>query len=429
MESGNGSKLTPAVAAGLTKIVASGRTSRGPSAFCDDPLWQDAVDLLAQATSVAIVSGFYIPSVSAPETDGPTGAAVLARALARMGRETEIWTDGLCLNCMRCCAETIGFSAEHVLDATTFDLTTGHPALLVYIERPGRATDSRYYNMKKEDISDWTAPLDSFAIRGDIPVLAVGDGGNETGMGAIYESLCKRVPDYANCLCVVGADVCLPVDVSNWGAYALVAAMSSLEGEWLGQTAQEERAMLETLRACGAVDGVSKRSALSVDGLDIEVQLRVRDALEQLAYTAESGTWRNAYLSGAQELRNGTTNDPNLMATSSSDTRRAMPPNMIFDYMGILLNANAAQDLNLKINFDIAGEAPYLVTVNSGVLLHQADAWADDADATLSLEKEQILGLMAGQTEGVSIQGDADVIERLTEHMVSFEFFFPIVEP
>ncbi len=184
---------------------------------------------------------------------------------------------------MRRCAEAIGFPAERVLDATNFNPATNRPSLLAYVERLGRAADGRYYNMRREDITNWTAPLDSFAMHGDIPVLAVGDGGNEVGMGAIHGPLRAHMPDYAEFLCVVGADVCLPVDVSNWGAYALVAAMSSLVGEWLGQTTQEERAMLEVLCACGVVDGVSKQSALSVDGLDIEVQLQVRDALERLA--------------------------------------------------------------------------------------------------------------------------------------------------
>ncbi|MDL2263239.1 DUF4392 domain-containing protein [Synergistaceae bacterium OttesenSCG-928-I11] len=283
MATGGENRLSPSIATGLTKVVASGRTSRGPSPLCDAHLWQDAVDLIAQSTSVAVISGFYIPSASAPETDGPPGATVLARALSRMGRRAEIWTDAFCLDCMRRCADAIVFPTDCVLDATNFDLAANRPELLIYIERLGRAADGRYYNMRKEDITDWTAPLDSFAMYSDIPVLAVGDGGNEAGMGAVHGPLSGMMPDYAECLCVVGANVCLPVDVSNWGAYALVAALSSLTGTWLGQTSEEERAMLEALRACGAVDGVSKQSALSVDGLDLEVQLQIRDALERLA--------------------------------------------------------------------------------------------------------------------------------------------------
>jgi len=153
------------------------------------------------------------------------------------------------------------------------------------------------------------------------------------------------------------------------------------------------------------------------------------DALEQLAYAAESGTWRNAYLSGAKELREGTTNDPNLKATGSADTQKAMPPNMIFDYMGILLDSNAAQDLNMQINFDITDDEPYLLTVNAGVLLYQKGVQANDVDATVTLAKGDILKVMSGDMEGIDISGDTGAINKLTEHMVSFDFFFNIVEP
>lgn len=162
---------------------------------------------------------------------------------------------------------------------------------------------------------------------------------------------------------------------------------------------------------------------------NMEARYLCADALEQLAYAVESGSWRNAYLSGVQELRQGTTDDPNLKATGNSDILFAMSPEMIFDYMGIRLDTNAAQDLNLKINFNFTDGVPYLVTVNSGVLLYQENAQADDADATLTLAKNQIFQALAGRPTPIGIQGDADVIRKLMEHMVSFEFFFNIVEP
>lgn len=153
------------------------------------------------------------------------------------------------------------------------------------------------------------------------------------------------------------------------------------------------------------------------------------DALEQLAYTVESGIWRNAYLSGAVELRNGTTNDPKLRATGSSDALRAMSPSMIFDYMGILLDSNAAQNLNLKINFNITDAEPYLVTVKNGVLLHQKGIQSDSADATLTLTRSGLFGVMTGKLDNIDVQGDSDTIPKLIEHMTSFNFFFNIIEP
>ncbi|MED5787660.1 alkyl sulfatase dimerization domain-containing protein, partial [Enterobacter hormaechei] len=57
------------------------------------------------------------------------------------------------------------------------------------------------------------------------------------------------------------------------------------------------------------------------------------DAFEQLGYQAESGPWRNAYLTGAQELRNGVKRMP-TPNNASPDAVRGMSTEMIFDYFG-----------------------------------------------------------------------------------------------
>jgi hypothetical protein len=136
--------------------------------------------------------------------------------------------------------------------------------------------------MRKEDITRWTAALDCFAIDGRAPVLGIGDGGNEVGMGSIAVLLRELMPDYARCLSVVEADICIPVDVSNWGAFALTSALSSIEGVWLGQSGDEDRSMFDALFESGAVDGVTCRRSLSVDGLGMDEHLRVRTLLEEL---------------------------------------------------------------------------------------------------------------------------------------------------
>lgn len=272
--------LSADVASGLTNIVASGATSRGPSPLCRDELWQEAVDLILSSKTVAVVTGFYVPAAMAPETDGPPGASVLARAIERTGRSVEIWTDAHCLYCVKACADALSFPNDSVRDAT--DYGGKMPDLLVYVERLGRASDGRYYNMRMEDITEWTSPLDEFALRDDARVLSVGDGGNEVGMGCYLTPLSGMMLAYSSCLCSVNADVCLPVDVSNWGAYAIAAALSAVCGKWLAQTRDEDSAMFDALLASGAVDGVTKKNETSVDGLDMKTHMNIRDELESL---------------------------------------------------------------------------------------------------------------------------------------------------
>lgn len=167
------------------------------------------------------------------------------------------------------------------------------------------------------------------------------------------------------------------------------------------------------------------------DSQNLQARYLCADAMEQMAYSAESGPWRNAYLTGAKELREGITKDDTQRAKSNVDTKRAMSPEMIFNYMGILLDSNAAQDLNMKLNFNITDDEPYLITVKSGVLLWQKGA-EKNADATISLPRLSLLSLLNSDEaalEAIKVEGNADALKKLTAHMNGFEYFFPIVEP
>ena len=165
-----------------------------------------------------------------------------------------------------------------------------------------------------------------------------------------------------------------------------------------------------------------------------EARYLCADALEQLGYQAESGPWRNAYLSGAKELREGTVSDDKYRANGSADTQRSMTPEMMLDYLVIRTDSNAAQDLNLKINLKITDTGEnYLLTVHSGVLLYQTGVQEDGADATLTMPKAGLFAILskdAGQQKKlIKIEGDKAVLDKLCANIVDFEFFFNIVEP
>lgn len=273
-------------AAALCSAVASGRSGRGVSSLCRPNLWQEAVLAFAPLERVAVVSGFYVPQAGAPETDGPGGAVMLARAFLEQGRCAEIWTDGLCADAIRQCAESVGFPSQLVATPRIENALDEYaPQGVIFTERLGQASDGRYYNIAQKDVSQWTAPLDDLArqasVRG-VKTLGIGDGGNEAGMGLFYEELRSMLPAYVNCLSVIRTDIALPVDVSNWGAYALVAALSTVWGKWRGHGEGEERAMLEALCGSSAVDGISLRCEPSVDGFSLQVQEEISSCLYTL---------------------------------------------------------------------------------------------------------------------------------------------------
>lgn len=124
----------------------------------------------------------------------------------------------------------------------------------------------------------------------------------------------------------------------------------------------------------------------------------VADALEQLGYQAESGPWRNFYLTGAKELREGVKKLP-TPNTASPDTVRAMSLDLFFDYLGVRLNAEKAGDAHIVLNFDFGADGKYLVELENGVLNNTKDKQADEADATVTLTRADLNSIALGETK------------------------------
>ncbi len=170
------------------------------------------------------------------------------------------------------------------------------------------------------------------------------------------------------------------------------------------------------------------------DPENLQARYLCADALEQLGYQAESGPWRNAYLTAAQELREGSLDRPEARASGSGEVQQNMDVELMLDYLGIRLDSNAAQDLNCRINLIITdlGEE-YLLTMRSGVLLYQKDAQAEDAEATWKMPKAGLFALLQGNAETArqvtEIEGDATLIDALCENVLVFYPFFNIIEP
>lgn len=157
------------------------------------------------------------------------------------------------------------------------------------------------------------------------------------------------------------------------------------------------------------------------------------DALEQLGYQAESGTWRNAYLTGAMELREGNLSALSNMVMGSEDSRKAMTVPMILDYIDISTDAMEAKDDDLSFNLVVTDmDEKYYVKRYSGVLLVYEDTEKEDADATITCERPHLLKMMMGDQEVYSqmtVEGDETVPERLMKYRTAYSPDFNIIEP
>ncbi len=261
-------------AEGLQGLIAADRSHRGaPKLYSPEGLVR-MLEMVLQARRIAIVTGFFIGSCGAAETDGPCGAAALARGCLIRGKEAKLFTDGPCFPVVATAAETLGVTALEI--STSEELLKWRPDLICFLERPGMASDGGYYSMYGQDHRDLVAPLDHFLLKDPPPVatIAIGDGGNEAGMGVLSRQLGDMLPEFRPFLASTAAQEALAVDVSDWGGYAM-AAMMSLPDQWCGLSEEELASSLEAMVATGAVDGVVKRPQLSIDGVSLDCNCSV----------------------------------------------------------------------------------------------------------------------------------------------------------
>ncbi len=253
--------------------------------------------LAASATPrIGLITGFFVPGGNPPaaETDGPAGAALMALGFARAGLSCRLATDTICQSACRVALDTAGANAV-AIDAVAPD--AGVDALVdrwrqdgidwvIAIERCGPAADGNPRNMRGTDISTHAAPLDRLFSAGPWRTIAIGDGGNEIGMGRVPRPLITRhVPLGEMIGCVVPADFLIAAGVSHWGAYGLLAGLGLARPAWVeamrgGLDSELDQAIIEAMVADGpAVDGVSLRRATTIDALGMDVHQGMLEAI------------------------------------------------------------------------------------------------------------------------------------------------------
>ncbi|CAK0770654.1 Linear primary-alkylsulfatase [Gammaproteobacteria bacterium] len=160
------------------------------------------------------------------------------------------------------------------------------------------------------------------------------------------------------------------------------------------------------------------------------------DALEQLGYQAESAPWRNFYLTGAKELRDGVVRGGK--GTSGGDSVRSMPTEQVFDYIGLMLDGPAASGRVIRLNFQFTDvHENYLVTVENSVLNHALVQQTATADTTIIMTRSTLNDLILGQTStdvvvesgAVQVTGNPEKFVEFLSLLTPFDPWFNIVTP
>lgn len=322
----------------LTSIYEAARAKAG------EPLTMKAARLLMEQVKkddvVLLLSGFVIKNWNLPETDGPIGAAALARSLdLAMGAVPVILTEDLLKDNLAATAAAggmivcdsmeeiryggrgrktmvMGFPLDHeeAKKEAVRILDELQPKAVIAVERPGWNEKHVHHSGMGYDISSVTAKLDYLyeeAMNRGILTIGVGDLGNEMGMGYVKDEIRAGIPNAERCLCGCGggiacdlsADVGLICNISNWGAYGICACLAALSGEEeVMHDSQTEKYMIEECVRAGALDPFSGMHRPYVDGEPLQTNMHIIDLLHGIIRHATVGsiftrsyqdTWKN----------------------------------------------------------------------------------------------------------------------------------------
>jgi hypothetical protein len=251
-------------------------------------LWRAAETLAAtRPCHVGLITGFFVPLGTPPaaETDGPVGTALLAGALLAAGMSVRLATDTPCQNACATALAAAGAGAVALdcvaigaaIEPTTAAWRAAGVTHAISIERCGRSADGAPHNMRGLDISAHTAPFDDLFAAGPWDTIAVGDGGNEIGMGAIPRALIAQHVEHGDRIaCVTPAAHLIVAGVSHWGAYALIGALAVMLPQRRAallaclDEALDRAILKQTVAEGPAVDGVSRRQEATIDNFPLE---------------------------------------------------------------------------------------------------------------------------------------------------------------
>lgn len=252
------------------------------------------------APHVVVMTGFWIlhGKPPSPENDGPPGAVHIAAALQAAGIPVRLVTDTLSAYAVKATVQGSGLACEvdvvslsgkggehgRSIDELKADWSAASPPIshVIAIERCGPRADGKTYNARGFDISAVNAPLHELFSGGPWTTIGIGDGGNELGMGSLPRNLIEdHVMNGANVACATPCDHLIVCGVSNWGGYAVPAALAllrpALSSEFTARLNAE--ASLEILKVAvfdgHAVQGATGTEVLSVDKLPWDIHAGV----------------------------------------------------------------------------------------------------------------------------------------------------------
>lgn len=276
----------------IEEIFAEDAGGRGIGEISLPGDYEKAVEDLFNSKKVMILTGFVIRAAGVGETDGPLGTLSIGKALEDLGKEVLFVTDKFSSHLLEEGKKVLGVKGQVAEvpyeNAAIFcrDLFEDFmPDHFLSIERPGKAANGSFHSMRGEDLSDLIPSTDVLmltAIERGIRTTAVGDGGNELGMGKVKDKIIEHVNHGELIAAEVAADNLILAGVSNWGGHGLAAGLSVVAEKDLLHDRNIEKKTLEAIVAAGSVDGCTRERVATVDGLTLEKNLSIVEGMKNI---------------------------------------------------------------------------------------------------------------------------------------------------
>jgi alkyl sulfatase BDS1-like metallo-beta-lactamase superfamily hydrolase len=136
---------------------------------------------------------------------------------------------------------------------------------------------------------------------------------------------------------------------------------------------------------------------------NIEARALCADALEQMGYQAESATWRNAFLYGAQELRHGVFQVP-ARGAFSADMLAGLSTDAFFDMLAVRLDPAKAAGQSMIINWHFTDRDERLAqTLKHCTLSHRMGERSTAAAASVSTTRKTLDEIVLGRTKPMEV--------------------------
>jgi alkyl sulfatase BDS1-like metallo-beta-lactamase superfamily hydrolase len=168
---------------------------------------------------------------------------------------------------------------------------------------------------------------------------------------------------------------------------------------------------------------------------DAEAKDLLARSYDQLGWQAEPSTWRNIYLTGAKELREGV-GAPRANPASQMAALANLPLGSLMDLLAVRLDPEKAAGQTLKLAFVLSDsdERSY-VSIANGVLVHEEILAPEPVDATLTASRADFLGAVFGgqplppkiASGAAKLEGSPQALLKLGQWMDAPNPVFPIV--